>query len=128
VLSVVAAAALRPVRRVEVRGKSMQPTLEPGDRLLVVRTKRPLPGELVVVADPREPSRELVKRVADEAGGTVLLVGDNRACSTDGRDFGRLPLRAVRARVLYRYSPAARSGWLAPPARAPRGGTRAGQG
>ncbi len=105
-------ARTRPVRRVEVSGPSMRPTLEPGDRLLVVRTARPLRGELAVVADPRDPARSLVKRVAESRPGSVTLVGDNPASSTDSREFGPVPVGAVRGRVLYRYAPGSRTGWL----------------
>ena len=58
---------------VEVRGSSMEPTLIPGDRLLVESHtyggRAPRHGEVVLAADPRQPERELIKRVAsiDEA-------------------------------------------------------------
>jgi signal peptidase I len=59
-----ALAAWRLLRRVEVEGDSMRPTLLAGDRLLVLRRRRARPGHLVVLADPRQESRLLVKRVA----------------------------------------------------------------
>jgi nickel-type superoxide dismutase maturation protease len=100
---------------VEVRGDSMVPGLLPGDRLLIesrsLRRRAPRPGEIVVAADPREPSRELVKRVAsvDEAAGLVLLAGDAPGASTDSRTFGALPLAAVRWRAVARYWPLRRA-------------------
>ncbi|MDQ5840998.1 MAG: S26 family signal peptidase, partial [Chloroflexota bacterium] len=52
---------------VEVRGGSMAPSLLPGDRLLVeshsYQGRPPRRGEVVLAADPREPDRELIKRV-----------------------------------------------------------------
>ncbi|MGC2034998.1 MAG: signal peptidase I [Thermoplasmata archaeon] len=55
-------------RRVVVRDESMVPTLLPGDRLRVdtraFMTEPPRIGDLVVLVDPVEPSRWLVKRVA----------------------------------------------------------------
>ncbi|HEX2064345.1 MAG TPA: S26 family signal peptidase, partial [Acidimicrobiales bacterium] len=61
---IVAAAASALLRRVEVQGDSMRPTLLAGDRLLVLRLGPVRPGDLVVVADPRQPDRRMVKRVA----------------------------------------------------------------
>ena len=99
--------------RVRVAGDSMRPTLVPGDRLLVWRTHRAVPGRLVVVPDPRLPRRHLVKRVARVlADGTVEVRGDNPAASTDSRAFGRVARADIRGRVLYRYHPPGREGRL----------------
>jgi nickel-type superoxide dismutase maturation protease len=107
-----AAIALRVVRRVEVTGASMRPTLEPGDRLLVVAWRRVRAGDLVALADPRQPARTLVKRVGrvDEANMTVL--GDDPAASTDSRSFGPVPRRTVLGRAVYRYAPSGRAGLI----------------
>ncbi|MFZ1023511.1 MAG: signal peptidase I [Thermoplasmata archaeon] len=55
-------------QHVVVHDGSMSPTLEPGDRLLVddrvYLTRPPRPGEIVVLVDPQEPERWLIKRVA----------------------------------------------------------------
>lgn len=100
---------------VEVRGRSMAPTLLPGDRLLLARLVRPpRTGEVVVAPDPRDTERELVKRVAqvDEFG--VTLRGDNPALSTDARTFGTLPTDGVRWRAVWRYWPKERLGAIPP--------------
>jgi len=51
-----------------VHDRSMVPTLLPGDRLLVdphaYRERLPSVGDLVVLVDPEDPARWLVKRVA----------------------------------------------------------------
>ena len=47
-----AVVAWRLLRRLEVEGDSMRPTLLAGDRRLVVRGGRARAGDLVVVADP----------------------------------------------------------------------------
>jgi signal peptidase I len=103
---------------VEVSGRSMVPTLRPGDRLLVETwtfgRRPPQVGEVVVAPDPRAPTRELVKRVAAVDDGRITLRGD-AARSTDSRRFGSVPLAAVRARAAFRYWPLARAG-LIPPA------------
>jgi len=101
--------------RVVVEGDSMLPTLEPGDRLVVLRSGHRLrlrPGDLVTVRDPREegPGRVLVKRIADLDRSEAEVIGDNPDASTDSRSFGRVPLTSVTGRVLYRYAPAQRAG------------------
>ena len=112
------AAARRWFDVVEVQGSSMAPTLVPGEWLLVERRtyarRPPRMGEIVLAADPREPTRELIKRVAavDEPAGTVDLRGDAPEASTDSRTFGAIPMSAVRWRVVARYWPVTKSGRL----------------
>jgi nickel-type superoxide dismutase maturation protease len=111
--ALVAMAAFAVARRwldvVEVRGRSMAPTLRPGDRLLVVRA--PLrPGDVVLAPDPWHPGRELIKRVSAVDARGVHLRGDNPEASTDARTFGAVPPAAVRWRALLRYWPLDRFG------------------
>jgi signal peptidase I len=96
---------------VVVRGLSMAPTLQNGDRLVVRRNRQPTVGAIVVVDEPRpcrpgqRPSTQwVVKRVAAVAGdpvpacvrsrvplvpgGQLVLLGDNLEHSTDSRHFG----------------------------------------
>jgi nickel-type superoxide dismutase maturation protease len=95
---------------VEVSGRSMVPTLEPGDWLLVVRAGRIERGDLVVV---RHPGRDLdlVKRVAGLPGERDLgpdlyvVVGDNPDESTDGRAFGPVRRSSIAGVVVARYHP-----------------------
>jgi nickel-type superoxide dismutase maturation protease len=114
---VVVAGLRRSVRRVEVTGSSMAPTLLPGDRLLVVSPPWspppwPRPGVVVAVTDPRLPERTLIKRVVriDRRTGTVEVEGDAADASTDSRTFGPVPRSSVLGWAVYRYAPAARSG------------------
>jgi len=93
----------------------MLPALAPGDYVVVdtraYARRAPPPGEVVLARDPREPSREIAKRVAgpDDAAGVILL-GDNPAASTDSRDFGPVSPDGVTGRVVWRYWPPARFG------------------
>lgn len=108
--SVAAALLATRLRRFEVEGTSMRPTFEPGDRVLAVRTTRVRPGQIVVVPDPREPARLVVKRVVAATPLTVTVRGDNPPASTDSRAFGDVRTGDVRGRVVYRYSPPPRRG------------------
>ena len=102
---------------VEVRGHSMAPALLPGDRLLVMRRRRPpRRGDVVLALDPRDASRELVKRVAAVDGRGVELRGDDPRHSSDSNAFGRLPAPAVRWHALVRYWPPERVGAIGPSA------------
>jgi nickel-type superoxide dismutase maturation protease len=104
------AALVTRLRRLEVSGHSMRPTLEPGDRLLLLRSRRARAGDLVVVPDPRQPARLVVKRVVVASGGGLTVRGDNPAASTDSRQFGTVPKASVWGRVVYRYGPDRRRG------------------
>jgi nickel-type superoxide dismutase maturation protease len=106
--------ARRMIDVVEVRGRSMAPTLLPGDRLLIARLA-PRVGDVVVAADPRDSRRELIKRVARTDASGVHLSGDNRAFSTDTRAFGALPRDAVTMRAVFRYWPRSRIGRISDP-------------
>ncbi|HET9879461.1 MAG TPA: S26 family signal peptidase [Candidatus Limnocylindria bacterium] len=109
-----AALAWRRLDVVEVRGRSMAPTLLPGDRLLVARLRRPpRAGDVVLAADPRDAGRELIKRVGAVHDGHVVVHGDAPDASTDSRHFGELAAPDVRWRVVGRYWPPARAGTVA---------------
>lgn len=111
----VAALALFVTRRwldvVEVRGRSMAPTILPRDRLLVARARARV-GDVVLAKDPREPHRELIKRVARLGPYGVTLCGDNPAASTDARAFGAVTAETVAWRAVLRYWPPDRIGLI----------------
>lgn len=111
-----AVAAGRWFDLVEVRGTSMIPALLPGDRLLVeavtYRRRAPRSGEVVLAADPRQPSRELVKRIGlvDTSSRSAELTGDAPEASTDSRTFGPVSLDKLRWRAVIRCWPPGRIG------------------
>jgi nickel-type superoxide dismutase maturation protease len=102
--------------RVAVEGRSMAPTLEPGDWLLVdpdaYAETPPAPADLVLVPDPREASRLLVKRVSavHDDGRHLSLAGDATDASTDSRAFGSVETSRVEGRPWFRYWPLSRWG------------------
>ena len=105
-------------RRIEISGESMAPTLEPGDRVLVVRAGRPRPGDIVACVDPREPNRTIVKRVAGVDGRQYTILGDNFDASTDSRHFGPVDANSIIGHLIFRYFPERSAGlmWRVPPA------------
>jgi nickel-type superoxide dismutase maturation protease len=107
----VAVTVRRRVHHLVVAGHSMEPTFEPGDRVVAVRVRnRPRPGDLAITGDPRKPDRLLIKRVYALRDGMVDLRGDHAAASTDSRTFGMVPPAAVDACVVFRYHPPERAG------------------
>lgn len=114
--------------RVTVQDRSMEPTLRPGDRLYVEllrgEERRVRTGEIIVLRDPEDPARWLIKRVgatSEDAPtperpplpvGTLLVVGDNRSASRDSRQFGPVSVDSVVGIVRSRYWPMDRRGPL----------------
>jgi nickel-type superoxide dismutase maturation protease len=93
----------------------MVPTLAPGDRVVVLRGVGPWRpairvGDLVALADPRDPGRTMIKRVVGFEAAGVLVRGDNEALSTDSRHFGPVDAGGLRGRVILRYHPEHRRG------------------
>jgi nickel-type superoxide dismutase maturation protease len=96
-----------PVLRVKVAERSMEPALQPGDWLLVLRTRRIRPGQIVLARRPGRPEMLIVKRAARPVGGPGTawwLLSDNPAAgAVDSRRFGAVPAVLIEGRVLGRY-------------------------
>ena len=93
-----------PIWRAKVTERSMEPALRPGDCLLIRRTRRIRPGQVVVARHPDRPEMLLVKRAARRAGGGWWLESDNPgAGAVDSRRFGAVPGSLIEGRVLVRY-------------------------
>jgi nickel-type superoxide dismutase maturation protease len=100
------------LRRVVVTGDSMLPAFEHGDRLVLGPTGRLRPGQVIALPDPRDATRLLIKRIRTINDTTLEVRGDNDAASTDSRDFGLVPRAGLVGRVVYRYAPPGRTGWM----------------
>jgi phage repressor protein C with HTH and peptisase S24 domain len=87
-----------------VRGRSMWPTLEPGDRLLVRYGGRPQPGALVVVRLPGDRPLAVKRALRHEPEGW-WVERDNPAEGVDSWSVGAVPDRDVLAVVLARLWP-----------------------
>ena len=112
----------RRIWRAVVAERSMAPTLEPGDTLLLLPAGphglpwlrgAPCVGSIVIA---ERDGRLDVKRVAAWPAGTLQtpnalwLLGDNAAASSDSRQDGPVPLSALRGILLFRTGPSGRRG------------------
>jgi signal peptidase I len=58
--------------------QSMLPTIDPGDRIIVncltYKFREPRPGEIIVVHDPADDKKDIIKRVIALSGDTIEVV------------------------------------------------------
>jgi phage repressor protein C with HTH and peptisase S24 domain len=87
----------------------MVPTLRDGDTILVRRTSRVWPGDVVVARFPGQAGL-VVKRAVRPVAGGWWVEGDNDAVADDSRRYGPA---VVEGRVLLRWWP--RLTWLRRP-------------
>jgi signal peptidase I len=81
---------------VTVEGTSMAPTYLPGERITALRKWRPVrKGDVVLLRDPRDVNRWLLKRCVERVGRQLDLRGDNVEASADSREFGLVDVRDV---------------------------------
>lgn len=98
-----------------VEGRSMLPSLQPGQIVLVLRCAyglrapwggsyllrwgEPKSGDIVAAINPRD-GKDVVKRVSDSLPGSIYVLGDNPPESLDSREYGRLPVEDLVGKVL----------------------------
>ena len=83
----------------------MQPTLKPGDRVLVRRLgRKPAPslGSVVVTWHPQRSKLRLIKRLSRLDSRGLWLLGDNPGESTDSRQLGAVPTNLLIGEVVGR--------------------------
>jgi hypothetical protein len=92
-----------------VHGRSMEPTLHEGDRLLVLYGARPRCGKLAIVrlpndakGDPRPLAVKRLSRRDPEGGDSWWVERDNPREGLDSWTVGAIPAAGIRARVILR--------------------------
>jgi signal peptidase I len=89
-----------------VRGRSMEPTLYDGDRLLCLHGAEPRIGRLAVVRIPSATGPVVaVKRVVDRVPDGWWVERDNPRVGVDSWRVGAIPDEDVVARVVLRLWP-----------------------
>ena len=105
--------AFMTAKRVAIRGTSMLPALEPGERVLFDRlayeVDGPMLGDIVLARHPARPGVRMIKRVAPGEGlarDEYWLLGDNERESTDSRTLGPFRREDIVGRAWLVYWPA----------------------
>jgi len=93
---------LKRIGVAEVYNPSMQPTLRPGDQLLVKYGAGVRPGDVVVLRHPFQHDLLIVKRAVERRSGGWWVLGDNPRVRNDSREFGAVPDDLVVARAWLR--------------------------
>ena len=84
----------------------MEPTYFADDWLLVLWGGAYSNGQVVLVERENQPGVFLIKRVLREVEGKYWVEGDNKAESTDSRQWGAIADQEIVGRVLFRYQKA----------------------
>lgn len=92
-----------PIFKYTIKGDSMRPTYEPGDRVYVNRLaylfKKPKIGDIVVIKHPKNKRKKIIKRITKTTHLGYFLVGDNKNQSTDSRYFGIVKKKDIIGKV-----------------------------
>lgn len=98
-----------------VKEHSMEPFCMEWDFVVVNRMSyffsRPKVGQIVVLKDPKDSSRFILKRVTAVQDSFLWVEGDNKERSTDSRDFGWVRAEALlgQAKVIHKTASLDRS-------------------
>ncbi len=76
----------------------MAPTLRAGQLVVGRQTRELQAGDVVIVSHN---GLEKIKRIQQQQGDLIYLLGDNAVASTDSRDFGWLPAKCIIAKVVW---------------------------
>ncbi|MEX2054472.1 MAG: vitamin K epoxide reductase family protein [Candidatus Colwellbacteria bacterium] len=96
-----------------IAGSSMRPEFSSGSLVFATKLFKLRVGDVVVLKDPRNGERIIVKRVSRIDGDKVMLLGDNPSESTDSRGFGLVDKGNILGKVIFKY-PQNTGDWLRP--------------
>lgn len=81
-----------------VVGKSMMPTLRPGQQVYAWRSRNFRPGQVVIAFTN---GREVVKRISKIENGRVWLESDNHDPASGAQSYGPIPDTKIEAVVFW---------------------------
>ena len=84
------------IRRVS--GISMMPTLNQGNLVIALRTKKYQVGDIIIFTHN---SLDIIKRISSISGDSFQVIGDNPKHSTDSRNFGSINRPDIIGRVIW---------------------------
>ena len=97
---------LFPIMRFRVEDSSMEPILRPGDYVIVNRLAyvfgNPTKNDVIVLRDPLQKDKFLIKRIADIRDSEYFVIGDNKEISHDSRHFGPVESNSIVGKVWIR--------------------------
>ena len=92
--------------RFRVEDSSMEPILRPGDYVIVNRLANvfgnPSKNDVIVLRDPLQKDKFLIKRIADIRSSEYFVIGDNKEISQDSRYFGPVKRNLIVGKVWIR--------------------------
>lgn len=93
---------LFPLVKYRISGNSMSPTLRAGTNVLVYKYffTKPKIRDIISARDPYD-RKILIKRIVKIENNRYFVQGDNRAESTDSRDFGSLDKNNIIGKVIF---------------------------
>ena len=99
ILSIIGAVKLK-YKLLMVSGSSMYPTLKEGDVLLVDKRAELEEDQIVILKDPQNSKKVLVKRIIVLDSEYAWVEGDNNGNSRDSRDFGEVSRTNIIGKVI----------------------------
>ena len=96
-----------PFKRFVVKGHSMQPLFNPGDKVIVNRWAYlfsfPKPGDIVAFYDRDNRNKILLKKIEKASGKNLFVIGLNTNDSLDSSSFGAVSKNKVIGKFLTKY-------------------------
>lgn len=93
-----------PIINFQIKENSMEPAIKEGSTLLVSRYhyffRKPKANEIVILHDPTDLKRFIIKRIKGVKENKIFVVGDNEKESIDSRQFGWVDKKDIVGKVI----------------------------